>query len=958
MAEQRRIPGYIKLNSQPYLVSRDPKTLEAKYAIDNTPKTQVVSRRMDTSTGKSNIVEGLFKGLDGFGAGKLKNARSTYTYSSDHYHYATNIFTEREGEWIVLPSPRSIIPDAGTVPNPLVNYTFDAPVIAWEQYHTFFTPAPLETFFLADHRAFSIRVETGMDISLDEDFFFEGQATPTGGVVFNNIFFAAMGGGQRTTDRYIRKRDPLTGIWTNDDNNPKAVIGIAGGGVVNVTAHGYVNGEVVFLSNMTTAAYNGLWTITAVGDANHFTLGSLPFTVSATGLANMQDSDVQAQDLVMVGDLMYRSYYDSVQGWLVSAVDAVSSNPMLSANWTAGNGTLGAGDAFEAVTGLIATPNGVLITKSDGVFIYSKRLLTYINVTPELNHNRHPSNGIGAYLWENWVYIPTVIGLLRWKDGIVQDVTPGRGLIQDFETPGLPIAWICGDSNRLYAITKPYQLNAPLNVKNIVSKFGIDKTGTGVVDFGQTLNEFDGDHQTFIDLLGFNLNGFMYLGYTQPWHRAHFDIGTGMAQAAGAGSTELAAQVWTGAAWVNEDIVFDGTMGWLSTDADPTTFSHGGDVVVGMINPDWATGGTATGGGGSVLDNTMYWRRYRFKGAAVPAVSFGVHEIDIGIHSPNALIPLMTGELQNDHGGVVYVLSMTDEQGAGPLWRTLWAFTQPDHLYQDSGSDLGFGGPSKVGWCGIVQPEFLRAKTEGDRHLFIGMQSISYLCPLGNRPDITNVPYLQWDAWPAADGPASAFDVGPRMHAIILPDADFGLPQHQKTLTEIEFDPYEGFDLSSCEVYYRVDRGAWVFAGFADDQSPDMPIVMSPGGEPTGKEFAIAIVFDGTAQTPLHLPRIRDIRARVQPRPEMSEMLQLTVELEPETVEPNFTDRRSAHSRYVDLRSLQTTGSSVSLVGLDGATVYAQVLQVSQKSILNKDAVPRLVADVFLSLTTPRTDDP
>lgn len=980
MPEIRRPAGYVTVNGQPYRVAKDPKSGAFQYQLSSTPKTQVVSRRMDATTGKTNIVEGIFRGIDGFSSTKLKNSRSSYVYSSENYHFALNVFSEREGEWIVLPTPRPIVPDAeATSGASFLNLLFKAPTVVWEQYDTSVSGDedasihPLNTYFCADHRAFSLQVETysapngttvptGMPISLDEDFFFEGHTSPTGGCVFNNNFWCATGGGQRSTDRYIRKRSGSDGTWTNDDNNPLSITAVGSDGSGHArytvsTAHGYAVNDVVFVTVATGAtAHAGLWTITHVSDTTHFDVSADTNTSTMTGTVNVQDSDVQAEHLVIAGDLMYRSFWDSTDGWQVAAVDPIGSNPNLSADWTAGAGTLGVGDQNEPITGLIAVGDGVGILKADGFFIFSKSSLLYENEIPELDTHRHPENGKGAFLWKDWVYIPTVIGLLRWKNGIVQDVTPGRGQTTDYETPGTPIAYLTGDMTRLYAITKPYQINQPVNVEATVSKFGIDLTGSGVIDTSQSTHVFDGDDTTYATLTGLTTSGAFYIGFENQWHRAHLDFTTGFSQTTGSTNptiTELIPHFWNGSAWVEENLAFDGTMGWDSTDDDPHTLHQDGDLVVGMIDPSW------TKGGDHGLDSTLYWRKYTV-GNQNAQGTCKVYQVNIGIHSPEALEPLLTGEIQTDHGGTVFILSMTEEQGTGPLWRTMWAFDAPDVLYTASNFNFGLGGSQTAGALGVIQPNFLMSREDGSRHLFVGMGGISYVCPLGPRSDPTNVPYLQWDAWgvdPTDANNGSQYNVGPRIHAIVLPDADFGLPQHQKTLTEIEFDSYEGFDNSSCEVYYRVDRGAWVFVGFADDFSPDMPMVLPEGAEPQGKEFGFAIAWDGDASRPLRLPRIRDIRARVMPRPEMSEMLQFSVELDPEQTEPGFIDRRSAHNRYEDLKLLTTLGPSVAVTTLDGATRYGNVLEINQKSNFNSDGMPKLVAEIFMALTTPEVLD-
>ena len=964
--EVTRKPATIKLNGEPFLVVRNPQTQEMMYDRDSAPKTNVQSAKRNAKTGKSNLIEIPFDGEDGFGAYIMRDPE-------DKYHYTTNFSTERVGEWVALPSPKPIIPDVGVAPTPLINHIFNAPTCVWEQKNVFYTPSPLETFFLADHRAFSIRVLNSAEITLDEDFFFEGNATPTGGCTVNNDFYAAMGGGQRTTDRYIRRRISTTsgvtnGTWSHDDNDPKSVLSVEDdGGTARfvVASHNYTVGLVVYISGSSVDAYNGLRTITAVVGTTKFTIDSLNFDGTATATVNVQDSDVKAEHLCLVGDLLVRSFYDTTQGWQVARCDPIGSEPLLDANWTAGIGTLGAGDTFEPITGLLAVGDGEMVLKADGAFTYDKGTQLYVNQIPELNFNRHPDNGKGAFVWKSWVYIPTVIGLLRWKNGVVQDVTPGRGGIKGLETPGIPIAWITGDSNKMYAISKPFVNNVNVNGTEIVARFGHDKTGTGIptilpVTQGDTQNLFDGDNQTFVDLVNLNNSGFIYVAYENPWHRAHFTIGTGLRATPGAGSPEIGAQYWNGDTdtWVDENIDFDGTMGWLNTDDDPSTMNKSGDIVVGYIDPAWERGGTTTGGTPTALDSRYYWRRYyaNFE-TGEHDTSWGIHEVHIGAHnSAQAFEPLLTAEVSNDHGGIVYVMTMTEEQGRGVVWRTLYAFGPPDLDNPDSNGFTAFGqgGAQRVGASAVVQPDFLRSKVVGDRYLFLGMEGISYVMPLGNRADGTNQEWAQWEPWHEDPMPGSAFNLGPRLHTIVTSHTDCGLPLVEKTLKEITF-ANDGFDLSSCEVWYSVNEGPWIFVGMADDLTPNMPIILE-APEPVGRTFAVALAFDGDNNRALRLPRIRDFAIRVQPRPEMSDVINCTVLLEAESEQSGTIDRRSAKNRYADLRALQELGTSVEFIGPDNVVERAQVLQIGQKFTHNSDNTPKLVAELFLTMNDNRDE--
>jgi hypothetical protein len=947
---QPRGAGYVRINGEPYLVVKDPKSGAFTYTRGTTPKKAVQSLRRLTATGQSNLIEAKFSYKDGIGDESVEDTRDTM-------HFTSNLYAEREGELIVLPGVLRIDPD--TDPSAVVadiQLAWSAPVFVWEQN---FLPtdeaniSEVQTFFLGDHRAFTFRARTGMSLSLDEDMFFESSTSPTGGTTFNNFAYAAMGGGADTKDRYIRRRDPVTGLWTNDDNNPLTVtaVGNDGAGHARYTtnvAHGYLVGDVVFVVVTTGAvAHAGLWTITKVASTTTFDVSADTSVTTMTGTVNVQDSDVQAEHLVIVGDEMVRTFYTTALGWQTSRVDIVGSNELLVANWTAGIGVLSVGDKSSKPTALVPFGNGELVMKPEGVYQYDVGKALYVNILPELEEHRHPDNGRGSFVYKNWVYIPTVIGLLRWKNGITQDVTPGRGGMSAFDTPIGPIAFITGDATRLYAVVQPFQINQPNNAADLdgvpSESFGYNLTALTPVTLDTTVT--DGDRSTYVDLSTLKAAGAMYFGSKFQFHRIHLQIAEFANQVTN-GAT-LTVEIWNGTAWVAKTVYYDGTRGWENTDNDPTSLYQTGDIVFGPLgdgasgNDDWVTTANTYDAN---LKAGLYWARVRISANVGGVNTTWLEEITFGLHSANALTPLMTSEIANDHGGVVYVLSMQEEQGKGVVWRHMWSLVVPDVTRNSK----VYGGPQRVGVCKIVQPGFLRANVTGDRYLFIGMQNLSYLCPLGNHPDPTNQAYQQWYPY-SGDG----IDNGTRPVVLATPSTDFGLATEVKSLKEIECLS-EGIDLSGVEIWYSIDFGPWQFAGMGDDCTPNMPFVFPGGAEPHGTNIAVALAWEADAETPLRLDRFFDLTIRAQPRPEMAETIRMTLELDYDQQMPGAIGRKSPHNRYETLADLQELGVTAEFVNISGDTEWIHVLQVQEHATWNANNKPMLTVDVIAAVGTPQ----
>jgi len=942
--------GYVSLNGEPYLVTKDPTTGDFVYQRSSTPKKAVQSTRRNASTGQSNLVEVEFRYVDGFGDETVDDARDTY-------HYAMNFFTEREGELVVLPGVLQFEPDT-TIPSGAtdadINLMFSPPVFVWEQVMIADEESKqLDTFFLGDHRAFALNTKSAMTISLDEDMFFEGRTSPTGGTVFNNDAYAAMGGGKRSTDRFIRRRDGDDGLWTNDDNNPLSIDEVSAAEVVRTTTpHGYLVGDVVYITASTITAFNGLWTVTAVGDTTHFTIAALASSGAAvTATVNVQDSDVKAEQLAIVGDEMVRTSYHATKGWQVSRVDIVGSNELLAANWTAGVGAVNVGDKYSTPTALIPVGNGELVMKPEGVFKYDTALAFYANEIPELEQHRHPDNGRGSFEYKGWVYIPTVIGLLRWKNGITQDVTPGRGGTQSFDSPIGPIGFMTGDANRMYAVTQPFMVNQPQLAEATIKEFGYNTTTDAPIT--KTTDVFDGDRDTSVALTGLTTSGRLYFGAAEQFHRIKLQFDSTVFAAA-TGGAKVVVEIWAdtdndgvGDAWVTRDVLYDGTRGWSNTDADPTTLHQTGDIVFGPLvhvstgEPIWGTDGNLFD---ASLTAGLYWARLSI--STNLSVGGVLEEVDFGLHVSTAFEPMHTSEIANDHGGVCYVLSMTEEQGRGVVWRTMWAFSVPDMLRDTT----RYGGAQRIGACKIVQPGFLRSHITGDRYLFIGMQNISYLCPLGNHPDPTNQPYGQWYPYTG-----EGFDGGVRPCAVVLPRTDFGLASTVKVFKEIEFQT-SGVDLSGVEIWYQVDGAAWVFAGYADDLTPNMPFVFTAGAEPAGYDFAVALSYEADTERVLKLDRFYEITLRAQPRPQMAETIRLTIELEYDQKLPGAIRRQSPHNAYAAFKTLQDSQVTVPFRNISGDTEDVHVLQVSQRASFNPNSKPKLFADLILAVGSVRTE--
>mgnify|MGYP001216056908 CR=1 FL=1 len=117
--------------------------------------------------------------------------------------------------------------------------------------------------------------------------------------------------------------------------------------------------------------------------------------------------------------------------------------------------------------------------------------------------------------------------------------------------------------------------------------------------------------------------------------------------------------------------------------------------------------------------------------------------------------------------------------------------------------------------------------------------------------------------------------------------------------------------------------------------------------------FGLAIVITTTNLTTQGsgLPRLTTLPTlRVQPHPEMTELITMTVELEPEETLPGKSDRRSAKTAYAALKALETRTSSAPYVDVDESSDYIFVLQASKKIVHSSDQQPKVVADLVIAV--------
>lgn len=580
--------------------------------------------------------------------------------------------------------------------------------------------------------------------------------------------------------------------------------------------------------------------------------------------------------------------------------------------------------------------------KAEGVFDYSKSASAYLNQVPELEGHKHPSNGKNSFEWKGWVYVPTIVGVFRWKNGTTQNVTPGRGGVSDFTTPIGPIGAITGDSERLYAVTQPFKTSQPKNiVAPAATRMYLDPTDIHPAD-----NASDWGLDPQQDLSGFDAAGYLYVGSTRPWHRMFFELDP-LANSVGYGTTFSgrkidSAQHWNGTTWVSETDYVDYTSIRTSSANLPSTMGQSGDIwFSGPIPSAWVVSGTA-GTGGITLNSSYYWRRFSFNGAWTSSII--IRRIIAGVHEAGSVFTTFgTTDLQVDNGGAQFVLSMTEEQGRGVVWQTMWGWQPIEQTQSDGTNTYNTGGAQPVGCMAVVQPNVLRSGPTGARWLFVGLQNSNKLCPLGHNADPTeDGPYMQV-LYSVGENSLTAHHKA----LLVLPDSDCGLPYVTKVLQEINFDVDGITPSSDLTMFYRVDGGAWTTVG----SITTLPHRMTAGSEPSGLTFGLAVLVTLTAGLSVNLPRLTTLPSlRLWARPEMSELITMSVELDSETVLPGQSDRRINKTSYAALKALQSSTVSVSYVDVDESTDNVHLQQVAKRVIHNADNLPRVVADVILSV--------
>lgn len=719
----------------------------------------------------------------------------------------------------------------------------------------------------------------------------------------------------------------LTGTWSGSAQPPQAANAYSISvnappmniGRNTLTATNFINGTLTELN-----LYNSALSLATV-------VALYQFKTAESGITmNRQDSDVHAEFLTVVGDLMVRIYQDPVLGWSSSRVDPISSDPMLSANWTAGIGTLSVGDPNEKPTALVAMENGELICTPRGAFSYRSDKGGYLNAIPELEKHPHPDNGKGSFYWKGWVYIPTIIGLLRYRNGAVQDVTPGKDGVHGFETPIGPLAWVTGDATHLYAITRPFQQFEPTTVANESTSFPVAlMSGAFVLQ----ATPFDGNPATGYNVGNMNVGDSLYIGGDIQFHRVFLGMaGIGGGSGNSAGST-LTVKYWNGSAWATLTGVQDYTIGRSSSAVAHSSLYKSGNFVWNTIPPDWVTGGP-TGGAGK------FWIQLTVAGFDITNFTY-IMSVLLGIHQASiTMTPAeSTQEVAVDHGGTVFVLSGQDAGGVF-TWDTTWAFTHPDTTVLSEATVSG--GAQPVGYCAVVEPYDINCFITGERYLYVGMEHVSYLCPLGNKPDPTeNGPTQQYM-------PVSTDSVR-RNQIIVLPDHDCGIPFHQKTLEDIDFDLDANIAPTDIELFYRVDSGAWTSLGVPTS----FPFKLTPGTEPTGTTFGLAFFINGANGRNTRMRRFTSVpRIHVQPRQDMTETVTVEVELQGEKRVKGQQDRRPGLVSYAALNALAVNHPPVKFRDVDSETdEWVHVTSVTKKVSYNSDNTPNITASIVLALT-------
>jgi hypothetical protein len=674
--------------------------------------------------------------------------------------------------------------------------------------------------------------------------------------------------------------------------------------ITTTTSHGLSVGDRIFLFDFNVAAYNSyttagasiIYTVSAVVNTTTFDVEGLTFSGTATGKISRQDSDVYAEHLTVVGDLLVRAFQD-IDGWKVSRADTLNSDVTLDANWTAGIGTLNVGTGDAPVTDLVTVGEGEVVLKAEGVYTYHKNQGAYMNEIPELEKHTSVRNGRGSLAYKGWLYIPTVIGVFRWQQDLTENISPARDLPVTKFTPKGPAGWLAGDTEALYVWNEPFLIQQNKNTASPSVKSYLDPDGTAPSDPGG-----DPTLDNPVNLNGTTTAGSLYIGSVSKWHRVYFEMDPYDNGLKHAGLQVASVSYWNGSAWVDESFI-DYTTKRPTNTANPNTLSRDGNLIMktNLFNAVWIPGGNV-GGNQQTLSNSYYWRRIKF--TANINVDIIINRILVGTHDEvfDMIPDPVSGNLDEffGAGGVQSVLRFED-RGAKSVWQTTWAFSSKPELTISGNSKAG--GATPTGCAAIIQPNVLGADAMNSRWLFLGGFHTNYLCPLGNGPNPAEAP-----------GPHTITPETSPYFYIELPRTVFGLVDVPKIPIEAIVPSYRkdwkyfsralivrtrSFSQTDDEyvttlVQETSGNDAGTKLGYrrtgVDTTSSNLTSRMLISGI-DGLEFVFGFVFNSTQQTLESLPRLRTIVLRAIPKPKFSDVVQLTLELDDDTVLPVQTVR-------------------------------------------------------------------
>jgi hypothetical protein len=722
----------------------------------------------------------------------------------------------------------------------------------------------------------------------------------------------------KLTNGVLRVFDGSTFSVQNETYNNVTSVSNNGSGKARFTtasAHGLSVGDRVFLFDFNVAAYNSLttsgasilYTVSDVPTSTAFDVDGIDFTTTAIGAVSRQDSDVYAEHLTVVGDLLVRAYQD-VDGWKISRVDAVNSDPTLDANWTAGIGTLSVGSSDAPVTDLITVGEGEVVLKAEGVYTYHKNQGAYMNEIPELERHLNPRNGRGAIAYKGWLYIPTVIGLFRWQQDLTENVTPAKDQPISQITPTGPIGFLAGDTEALYTWNEPFRTHQNKNIDQPTAAVYIDPDGSAPADPGT-----DPRLDIPVDLNGLQTTGALYIGSTSRWHRVflevdQYDNGEKFSSAS-SGLSIVSIERWTGSSWVAETPFIDYTRKRKQNAFVSSSLAVDGNIVIytNLFNNTWVNGGSV-GGTQGTLSSSYYWRRIKFNTAINQPLI--IKRILIGVHDAQVdKLPTNDNPERDEFfaaGGLQSVLRFED-RGARSVWQTLWGFTQKPLFQGNDGGTIYCGGATPTGVASIIQPNVFRSDVSGSRWLFLGGYHTNYVCPLGNVSNPSEAPgphYISADTTPYfyIELPRTVFgivDVPKYVVEMIVPDFRVDWALFNRTLI----------------VRHRVfdDPAAEIVSTVINETSGTVPYYVNSAvsyirfekqritGNYTsririqnlyGFDFTFGLILSGPSRRLEKMPKLRTIVFRALPKPNFVESVSMSLEADDDTILPYQTVRR------------------------------------------------------------------